>query len=173
MSPSSHLTLPNPCQLPALQRPWLLQSSGYRPPQHSRRGECAAARAFSRREGLSLLAAGLLLSPAAAQAAPGSGGLETGQPGSTSPATAAASGAASAASPAAVDIPNYAAPGPFVPVRLPELEHLCTNLFPQCTADQCLIRVNVVYPKGGSTIGERPSLTRQWCVFGAWRESAF
>ena len=33
-------------------------------------------------------------------------------------------------------------------VRLPRLEHTCSSLFPRCIGNQCLLRIDVVYPKG-------------------------
>ncbi|CAD7701989.1 unnamed protein product, partial [Ostreobium quekettii] len=43
---------------------------------------------------------------------------------------------------------NFSRPGPLTPVRLPKLEHTCAGCFPQCVADRCLIRLDVLYPKG-------------------------
>lgn len=53
----------------------------------------------------------------------------------------------------AVDIPNYAGPGPFTPTRLPTLEHIFADCYPRCTVDQSILRVRVVYPKGGTSVG--------------------
>ena len=50
-----------------------------------------------------------------------------------------------------------------VQVRLPRLEHTCTKLFPSCIGNQCLLRIDVVYPRG------KPySLTQQECI---WSQS--
>ena len=32
-------------------------------------------------------------------------------------------------------------------VRLPRLEHTCSSLFPRCIGNQCLLRIDIVYPK--------------------------
>ena len=53
----------------------------------------------------------------------------------------------------AVDFPNYARPGPFAPARLPLLEHTCVSLFPLCSDNRCVVRLQVLYPRGGSTVG--------------------
>lgn len=52
-----------------------------------------------------------------------------------------------------VDPPNYARPGPFSPVRLPPLEHTCASCFPLCADNRCLVRLQVVYPRGGTAVG--------------------
>ena len=36
-------------------------------------------------------------------------------------------------------------------VRLPRLEHTCSSLFPRCIGNQCLLRIDIVYPKGVHT----------------------
>ncbi|DBA93619.1 TPA: hypothetical protein ACH3X3_013696 [Trebouxia sp. C0006] len=51
---------------------------------------------------------------------------------------------------------DYISPGPFRVVRLPRLEHTCHKLFPQCLGTQCLLRLDVFCPKGGSSIGALP-----------------
>ncbi|GAB4816095.1 hypothetical protein N2152v2_003141 [Parachlorella kessleri] len=126
-----------------------------------RRAALSATGSCSRREGLTWLTAGFLgtqVLDAAAGEPSGPAQLPaTGPAGAasaTAPLAAATSSSASAAA-IAVDVPDYAGPGPFMPIRLPELEHLCTSLFPQCTADQCLLRIRVMYPKGGSSVGLR------------------
>ncbi len=48
---------------------------------------------------------------------------------------------------------DYTSPGPFRVVRLPRLEHTCHKLFPQCLGTQCLLRIDVFCPKGGSSFG--------------------
>ncbi|KAA6427900.1 MAG: hypothetical protein FRX49_02562, partial [Trebouxia sp. A1-2] len=48
---------------------------------------------------------------------------------------------------------DYTSPGPFRVVRLPRLEHTCHKLFPQCLGTQCLLRLDVFCPKGGSSFG--------------------
>lgn len=55
-----------------------------------------------------------------------------------------------------VDPPNYARPGPFSPVRLPPLEHTCASCFPLCADNRCLVRLQVVYPRGGTAVGLKP-----------------
>ena len=50
--------------------------------------------------------------------------------------------------------PNYSMSGPFRIARLPRLEHTCHKLFPQCLGTQCLLRLDVFCPKGGSTFGK-------------------
>lgn len=52
-----------------------------------------------------------------------------------------------------VDLPNYARPGPFSPVRLPPLEHTCASCFPLCSDNRCQVKLQVVYPRGGTTVG--------------------
>lgn len=52
-----------------------------------------------------------------------------------------------------VQFPNYALPGPFTPATLPPLEHTCTACFPLCQENRCVERLQVVYPRGGSTVG--------------------
>ena len=64
---------------------------------------------------------------------------------------AAAKPAWPAASP--VDFPSYAGPGPYQAARLPALEHTCVECFPLCADNRCLIRLRVVYPRGGTTVG--------------------
>lgn len=46
-----------------------------------------------------------------------------------------------------VTMPDYTAPGPFQPARLPRLEHTCSSCFPQCVGDKCRLRIDVTYPK--------------------------
>ena len=55
---------------------------------------------------------------------------------------------------APTELPDYSRPGPFQVARLPRLEHTCHTLFPQCIGTQCLVRLDVAYPKGGASIGE-------------------
>lgn len=57
--------------------------------------------------------------------------------------------------PPAVAIPDYALPGPFAPVRLPQLEHVAAIL-PLCTDVRCRLQLHVVYPKGGPPAGLQP-----------------
>ena len=38
--------------------------------------------------------------------------------------------------------------------RLPRIEHTCHKLFPQCLGTQCLLRLDIFCPKGGSSFGE-------------------
>ena len=49
---------------------------------------------------------------------------------------------------------DYTSPGPFRVARLPRLEHTCHKLFPQCLGTQCLLRLDIFCPKGGSSFGE-------------------
>ncbi len=37
-------------------------------------------------------------------------------------------------------------------MRLPRLEHTCSSLFPRCIGNQCLLRIDVVYPKGACPV---------------------
>ena len=142
-------------------RAWVLPLEGRRRTwARPRRGLSVGAWASSRRESLAHLAAGLLAAPAAtaawtaAAAAEPLAALPLPLPASSSSsATASTAAAASRPLQPVVAQPNYAAPGPFRPARLPTLEHLCTRCFPQCTADRCLLRINVVYPKGGPSVG--------------------
>ena len=48
---------------------------------------------------------------------------------------------------------DYTSAGPFRVARLPRLEHTCHKLFPQCLGTQCLLRLDVFCPKGGSSFG--------------------
>eukprot|EP01025_Chloroclados_australasicus_P044781 TRINITY_DN4879_c0_g2_i1.p1 TRINITY_DN4879_c0_g2~~TRINITY_DN4879_c0_g2_i1.p1 ORF type:complete len:415 (-),score=41.51 TRINITY_DN4879_c0_g2_i1:105-1274(-) len=41
---------------------------------------------------------------------------------------------------------NYDEAGPYTPARLPLLEHICANCFPDCNGNQCLLRIEVYYP---------------------------
>lgn len=120
----------------------------------------AAAAGNSRRQ---LLAAGGLLAAsqllggstgAAAAAAPPVPIADLGSGGMSKPLRELVA-AAKPAWPAAtgVDLPNYARPGPFSPVRLPPLEHTCASCFPMCADNRCLVRLQVVYPRGGTTVG--------------------
>lgn len=43
--------------------------------------------------------------------------------------------------------------GPLQPVRLPRLEHVCSRCFPDCVGAACLLRLDIFYPRGGSSIG--------------------
>ncbi|KAL3132591.1 hypothetical protein ABBQ32_009124 [Trebouxia sp. C0010 RCD-2024] len=51
---------------------------------------------------------------------------------------------------------NYASSGPFRVARLPRIEHTCHKLFPQCLGTQCLLRLDIFCPKGGSSFGAAP-----------------
>ncbi|PRW56471.1 alpha beta-hydrolase isoform A [Chlorella sorokiniana] len=52
-----------------------------------------------------------------------------------------------------VSFPNYARAGPFTPALGPPLEHTCDSCFPLCEGNRCMVRVQVVYPRGGTTVG--------------------
>lgn len=43
--------------------------------------------------------------------------------------------------------PDYSQQGPLEVVRLPRLEHTCTSCFPACVGTNCIIRLDVHYPK--------------------------
>ncbi|KAG2491734.1 hypothetical protein HYH03_009897 [Edaphochlamys debaryana] len=49
--------------------------------------------------------------------------------------------------------PDYSGPGPLATARLPRREHTCASCFPACVNASCTLRVEVVYPKGGSELG--------------------
>lgn len=100
-------------------------------------------------------AAGLLLGSAAAQAAAAGSAESSASAGMSRPLrelVAAAKPAWPAAGPG-VAFPNYARPGPFSPARLPPLEHTCASCFPLCADNRCLVKLQIVYPRGGSTVG--------------------
>lgn len=139
----------------------------WRPAGQPRGHGGVVAMAYSRRDSLSLLTSGLIATPLsqAATAAAAAAASSAPQPAASIAAASAASSAAAAAAgtaPAqpAVSFPNYAGPGPFQPARLPPLEHICARCFPQCTTDQCILKINVVYPRGGSTVGGYPRCSR-------------
>ncbi|GFR52301.1 hypothetical protein Agub_g14838, partial [Astrephomene gubernaculifera] len=52
--------------------------------------------------------------------------------------------------------PDYAGPGPLRVARLPRREHTCARCFPACVNGACRLRVDVVYPRGGSELGLGP-----------------
>lgn len=122
------------------------------------RWSAAVAQAVSRRENLSLLAAGLLAGApwaAAGEAAAAAGQRAVeGATVTTSSSAAGSAGAAAGAAAPVVDIPNYAGPGPFLPARLPPLEHICHKCFPQ------------VGSGGGGAV--RGSTAVQGCEPGRW-----
>jgi hypothetical protein len=39
---------------------------------------------------------------------------------------------------------------------LPRLEHTCTDCFPKCTGDTCLLRIDVTFPRGAAAVGLGP-----------------
>lgn len=52
--------------------------------------------------------------------------------------------------------PDYTTMGPFQAQRLPKLEHTCSQCFPACQTNKCLLRTEVWYPKGGAALGLAP-----------------
>lgn len=52
-------------------------------------------------------------------------------------------------------LPDYTKAGPFVPMRLPKLEHTASSAFPACLGNQCLLRVTALYPKAAGS-GAKP-----------------
>ena len=52
--------------------------------------------------------------------------------------------------------PDWAGPGPLRTSRLPRLEHTCASCFPTCVGTNCIVRVDVVYPRGGADLGLGP-----------------
>ena len=70
-------------------------------------------------------------------------------------------------------IPDYAQPGPFAAVRLPQLEHVAVSCAPLCTDVRCRLQLHVVYPKGGPPAGLQPPfplavIRRVGAGGGAW-----
>ena len=53
-------------------------------------------------------------------------------------------------------VPDYTAMGPLQAQRLPKLEHTCSQCFPACQTNKCLLRTEVWYPKGGTALGLAP-----------------
>mmetsp|Transcript_24282 Transcript_24282/g.33438 ORF Transcript_24282/g.33438 Transcript_24282/m.33438 type:complete len:409 (-) Transcript_24282:7-1233(-) len=43
--------------------------------------------------------------------------------------------------------PDYFGPGPFTIGRVDRQKHTCSDCFPLCLADECMLRVNVTYPR--------------------------
>lgn len=52
--------------------------------------------------------------------------------------------------------PDYTTMGPFQAQKLPKLEHTCSQCFPACQTNKCLLRTEVWYPKGGTALGLAP-----------------
>ncbi|PSC68105.1 alpha beta-hydrolase [Micractinium conductrix] len=121
-----------------------------RPPPITFRHRAASKQRLSAAAGLALLGAGGTQAPAAAVAA----ALPSSTNRQLMELVAAAKPAWPAASP--VDFPNYALPGPYTPALLPPLEHTCASCFPLCSDNRCLVKLRVVYPRGGTAVGLKP-----------------
>jgi hypothetical protein len=44
--------------------------------------------------------------------------------------------------------------GPFKTARVERQRHTCTSCFPNCVGDECLLRVNVTYPRNFLEVSE-------------------